>query len=93
MTPPPMTGSRKVNLEKVQASLDVVCPKCGRTISPAEVQRVDFQNIACPERGEHFTPSGKVAVHHQEWILIVCNAFRTVAEDPLSGTAALGRRR
>jgi hypothetical protein len=29
--------TRKINLEKVQASLDVVCPKCGKAISPAEV--------------------------------------------------------
>ena len=33
-----MPRSRKVNLERVQASLDVVCPKCGKKISPAEAR-------------------------------------------------------
>jgi hypothetical protein len=42
---------RKVNLEKVQASLDAVSPKCGKAISPAEVRRVDFERIECPACG------------------------------------------
>jgi predicted RNA-binding Zn-ribbon protein involved in translation (DUF1610 family) len=46
--------SRKVNLEKVQASLDAVCPKCGKAISPAEVRRVDFEHIECPACAERF---------------------------------------
>jgi predicted RNA-binding Zn-ribbon protein involved in translation (DUF1610 family) len=46
--------ARKVNLEKVQASLDAVCPKCGKAISPAEVRRVDFERIECPLCGERF---------------------------------------
>ena len=54
-----MARSRKVNREKVQASLDVVCPKCGKVITPAEVRRVDFQNIVCPACGEQFAPTRK----------------------------------
>ena len=34
ISPRTMPSSRKVNLEKVQASLDAVCPKCGRMIPP-----------------------------------------------------------
>jgi len=45
-----------LNLEKVQASLDAVCPKCGKVITPAEVQRIDFERIECPACGEWFAP-------------------------------------
>ena len=43
-----MPSSRKINLAKVRASLDVVCPKCEKSISPAEVRRADFEHIECP---------------------------------------------
>jgi hypothetical protein len=46
ISPRTMPSSRKVNLEKVQASLDAVCPKCGRMIPPAEVRRIDFERIS-----------------------------------------------
>jgi hypothetical protein len=36
-----VASSRKINLEKVRASLDAVCPKCRTVIPPAEVLRVD----------------------------------------------------
>lgn len=48
--------ARRVNLAKVKASLDVVCPKCGGLISPAEIRRVDFEHIECPVCGERFAP-------------------------------------
>jgi ribosomal protein S27AE len=51
-----MPRSRKINLEKVLASLDAVCPKCGKSISPAEVRRIDFERIECPVCGERFVP-------------------------------------
>ncbi len=34
-----MPRSRKINLKKVRASLDAVCPKCGHVIPPAEAKR------------------------------------------------------
>ena len=46
--------TRKLNLDKVQASLDKVCPKCGKAISPAEVRRIDFERMECPACGERF---------------------------------------
>ncbi len=46
--------ARKINLAKVQASLDAVCPKCGKKISPAEVRRTDFERMECPACGERF---------------------------------------
>ena len=50
---------RKINREKVLASLDKVCPKCGGLISPAEVRRIDFKTIECPVCGERFVPGSK----------------------------------
>ena len=37
-------------------SIDAVCPKCGKAISPAEVQRIDFERIECSACGERFAP-------------------------------------
>jgi ribosomal protein S27AE len=51
-----MSRSRKINLEKVQASLNKTCPKCGFTITPDLVKRVDFDRIECPKCGERFRP-------------------------------------
>jgi len=54
-----MPSARKINLEKARASLDAVCPKCGKAISPADVRRIDFEQIECPVCGERFVPSPK----------------------------------
>jgi ribosomal protein S27AE len=51
-----MPRSRKINREKVLASLDKTCPKCGFTITPDLVKRVDFEQIECPKCGEKFQP-------------------------------------
>jgi ribosomal protein S27AE len=51
-----MPQSRKINLEKVLASLDTKCPKCGFTITPDLVKRVDFERIECPKCGAKFQP-------------------------------------
>jgi ribosomal protein S27AE len=50
-----MPSRKKINLEKVLASLDAACPKCGRVIPPADVRRVDFERIECPGCGDRFT--------------------------------------
>jgi predicted RNA-binding Zn-ribbon protein involved in translation (DUF1610 family) len=42
----------QVNLEKVFASLNTTCPKCGKVISPSEIRRVSFDEMICPECGE-----------------------------------------
>jgi predicted RNA-binding Zn-ribbon protein involved in translation (DUF1610 family) len=52
----PMPKKQKINLEKVQAALNTPCPKCGYAIPPAEIRRVDFDNIRCSKCGERFTP-------------------------------------
>jgi transposase-like protein len=53
-----MPRSRKIDMEKVLACMDTVCPKCGKTIPPAEVQqRLDFTRIKCPTCAEAFVPN------------------------------------
>ena len=47
--------SRKINREKVLTSLNKAGPKCGFTITPDLVKRVDFERIECPECGEKFS--------------------------------------
>jgi len=41
----------------MQASLDKTCPRCGFTITPDLVMRVDFERIECPQCGEKFSPA------------------------------------
>jgi predicted RNA-binding Zn-ribbon protein involved in translation (DUF1610 family) len=38
----------------VLAFLDTICPKCGKAITPAEMQRIDFERMKCPACGELF---------------------------------------
>jgi predicted RNA-binding Zn-ribbon protein involved in translation (DUF1610 family) len=49
-----MVSRKKINLAKVMASLDTICPKCGKVITPAEMQRGDFERMKCPACGELF---------------------------------------
>jgi len=44
----------KINLEKVLAALNTVCPKCGYVITPAEIQRINFELMRCPKCGQIF---------------------------------------
>jgi predicted RNA-binding Zn-ribbon protein involved in translation (DUF1610 family) len=49
-----MPRKEKIHLEKVQAALNTVCPKCGYSITPAEIRRVSFDTMKCPKCGEIF---------------------------------------
>jgi ribosomal protein S27AE len=51
-----MPKKQKINLEKVLSSLNTVCPKCGYSIPPERMRRVDFERIKCPECSECFVP-------------------------------------
>jgi predicted RNA-binding Zn-ribbon protein involved in translation (DUF1610 family) len=55
----PMPSKQKINLEKVRASLNTLCPKCGYSIPPEKLYRVDSDHVQCPECGERFIPSVK----------------------------------
>jgi len=48
--------TRKINLEKVRASLSTLCPKCGYQIPPNEIQRTGFTEMRCPKCLAVFTP-------------------------------------
>jgi len=54
-----MPQKQKINLDKVLASLNTTCQKCGYSIAPAEIRRVDFERVECPECGEHFIPRSR----------------------------------
>jgi ribosomal protein S27AE len=54
-----MPSRKKINLEKVRASLNTVCPKCGKVITPAEMQPIDFERMKCPACGKLFTQGRK----------------------------------
>lgn len=43
-----MPSRKEIDLQKVLASLDRNCPKCGYEITPAEMKRVSWDEIECP---------------------------------------------
>jgi predicted RNA-binding Zn-ribbon protein involved in translation (DUF1610 family) len=47
----------KIDLQKVLASLNTPCPKCGHLITPAEIKRITWDEIECPACGEKFDPA------------------------------------
>jgi rubredoxin len=52
---------KKIDLKKVLACPDAVCPKCQHVITPAEIRRLDFDRMECPACGEVFVPTkGKI---------------------------------
>jgi NAD-dependent SIR2 family protein deacetylase len=55
-----MPSKQKINLKKVRASLGTVCSKCGYSIPPESLRRVDSEHMECPECHEKFRPSKKV---------------------------------
>ncbi len=56
-----MSPSRrtKLDLEKLRASMDVICPKCGIRIPPERQLRVDWEHLKCPGCGQAFVSSPK----------------------------------
>jgi hypothetical protein len=52
-----MPQSRKINREKVLASLNKACPKCGFTITPDLVKPVDFEWIELSEMQREVPPN------------------------------------
>ena len=43
-----MPQRQKINLEKVMASLNTVCPKRGCSITPDKIRRIDSRRVVCP---------------------------------------------
>lgn len=46
--------SKRIHLDRVLASQKTACPKCGRAIEPAEIRRVNFEEMVCPSCGSQF---------------------------------------
>jgi ribosomal protein S27AE len=51
----------KINRAKVLAALNTICPKCGYSISPAQIMRIDFDRMRCPECGAVFAAKAEPA--------------------------------
>ena len=47
----------KIHLQEILASLTVTCPRCGRVIQPAQIRRVNSEEMLCPQCGERFNAS------------------------------------
>lgn len=54
-----MPRKLKINLEKVLASLNTLCPKCGYQIPPNETRRTSFTEMKCPKCKAVFVPGQK----------------------------------
>lgn len=51
-----MSHRRKIDLEKIRASLSTRCPQCGYKIEPHELRRIDMDHIGCPKCLAAVTP-------------------------------------
>jgi predicted RNA-binding Zn-ribbon protein involved in translation (DUF1610 family) len=51
-----MPDRKKINLEKVKASLAAPCPQCGHEIKPAELLRVNSTQVRCSKCKFAFAP-------------------------------------
>jgi predicted RNA-binding Zn-ribbon protein involved in translation (DUF1610 family) len=54
-----MPRRHKLDLEKISASLETLCPHCGARIGPEEYKRVDGEQLECPKCGKQFIPGHK----------------------------------
>jgi DNA-directed RNA polymerase subunit RPC12/RpoP len=55
----PMPTRRKLNLEKIEKSMNVACPHCAVRIEPKDYKRVDWEHLECPSCGAKFIPAAK----------------------------------
>ena len=60
-----LVTKKKIDLAAVLRHLNSTCPKCGYTITPAEIVRIDFERQRCPKCGAVFeafkAPEGRKA--------------------------------
>ena len=54
-----MPSKQKIDRTKVNAALNTQCPKCGYSIPPSQIARVDFEHVECPRCGDRFIPRGR----------------------------------
>jgi len=49
-----MVPRKKIDLNRVLEAMNTTCPSCAHVITPAEIRRVDFEQMRCPKCGEVF---------------------------------------
>jgi len=54
-----MPSRRKINLEAIRASLNLICPKCQNEITPSQILRITFEEIKCPHCDSVVKPQRK----------------------------------
>jgi len=54
-----MQYRRKINLEAIRATLDLICPKCQAEIEPSQILRINFEEIKCPHCDSRVKPLKK----------------------------------
>jgi hypothetical protein len=59
-----MPARKKIDLEKVMASLSKPCPHCGHEITLAQLLRIDYEALQEPWLGLLALVSGFLAVKH-----------------------------
>jgi predicted RNA-binding Zn-ribbon protein involved in translation (DUF1610 family) len=52
-----MPARRKLELKKIRASLNTVCPHCNVSIPPEDQNRVDSEHMKCPSCGKALIPN------------------------------------
>jgi DNA-directed RNA polymerase subunit RPC12/RpoP len=50
---------QKIDLSRVRSSFNTRCLRCGHSIEPAELMRVNTEEIKCPACGSVFVPKKK----------------------------------
>jgi len=53
-----MPTRRKLDPEKIHASMNATCPHCGASIPPDQQMRIDFERMKCPKCAKLFDPRG-----------------------------------
>jgi len=48
------SNNKKIDLVKVLACLNPICPKCGPVIPSHEIRRSNFEEMICPDCGNRF---------------------------------------
>jgi len=54
-----MPSGKKINLEAIRATLNLICPKCTAEIEPSQILRINFEEIKCPHCDSIVKPQRK----------------------------------
>jgi len=57
--PTTIESQRKPTVNKIREWLQTICTKCGYSIAPIDLVRLDNERVRCPECGKDFVPVAK----------------------------------